>query len=882
MKFIYSVNTNFDTKINDQNPAKHTKLYGKWMKTFVRKEGDINDLFSDIQQGFSFGYHYHDIYYDDWKQSKNTSLWISSNFAVVDIDKNLSINEIFGHQLVKQCASLIYPTPNFDHSNNQIRYRLVFLLENTNTDPDRQKDLNRELARNFKQETGQATGLQTSFWGNKKLLDEDYRGAWSQIHSEKFLPDSAVDTLVNHWRSRQPRKTTPPKATGSVTTANSTTTKPSFKPLAIAPTHGEKIDTDTRSTYEVLFPDDVVAGFKVGTLPANQSSGSVSCPFPHYHKNNDVNPSAELINNGIRTFLKCHSEGISRYLVPPTYDDLSEDSLYKSDRINIRYEKYLDNNSKYPVKLYLGVNLVKSYLGSGKTHFLHKVITYAKLNNKTVLIFSHLRSLAFSISSRFGMTCYLKNDYSGNNIATNYYVVSPYSFEKPGLGVVSKQWDYVIIDEIEGLLSGVLAGFVDIPGKIKRVDITLQSLADLINNAESSILMDADLGKQTFNFIKDALPSSKVNLVWNEYKPEQRDVSLCCSLNHLKYLILESFSNNEKFLLLANSKKEIDLIYQYFRTIYPDFKILLITSSTIDNDECRKFIKSPDKLCTNYDAIFYTPSMSTGVSIKPTTKHFDKVYGYFKNSIHLDPVEGTKTTTPLQNSQMLFRYRHIVPIYLFIENDNIRNASWKSPYNKGSLVPIPRNETNILHQRTMDKHIEHYNYLISNYYSMHRAYFKQLGFKCELIYPTNKQEEFGFIFLGNHINATLHYLHYKGYTQLSKTKKFDKATTEDLKKVHHLFKNLDFDLTNLKFKSNDEFQATKSTLRDFTRYAVKYQSDIESILGMKYPVTFAVDPFPVVEKIFSILGFEVGKLQRPHHYQKTKMVDIYRLKDNNI
>ncbi|MBC8147461.1 MAG: hypothetical protein H8E98_05695 [Bacteroidetes bacterium] len=879
MTFTYSYNPQFDTKLKSNDELR------KWVNTFVRRDGDLNDLINNISLGYGFGHDYEDVYYNTWNQSKTSALWKSSKIAVIDIDDGWSYSKLLKSKFINKYATLIYPSPSFTPICTDIkncyysRIRVVFLLENTNTDPSRHYDLQRELSKLFGQNPAKATALNIGFFGNKRLsLDTTFRNTFLKVYPLKFLPDSVVDRLIKNWRSRKGGG----KKGSSGGTVNTITlsTKPPGPPLALPPTHGELVGPTARETYEVLFKDDIIAGRRVDAVPKNHKDDSIHCPLPHYHNNNDANPSAYIVNKGKNTYLGCYSEGIGRYLVPPTYDDLSDNVLKSVPSIDYRNEQYLDTTPNNPLILKPGINYIKSYMGSGKTQYLDRLVNYAKQNGKSVLVFSHLRSLAFSIATRFGLTPYLSSKYKASIKATDYYVASPYSFRKPLLGVMNKKWDYVIVDEISQLLIGVASGFSEREDQFTQIHLTLKDLAALIGNAEYSLLMDADLGMKTISFINDSLPNANQHLIWNKRKPTKRNIYFYYTILHLYSKILDSYYNNEKFIFVSNCKQELDNVYQNFTVFFPHFKILLISSTTIHNDECKRFIRNPNKYCVLYDAIFATPSMTCGVSIEPPNKDFAIVYGYFKNNIHTDNVLGTQSTTYLQNAQQLFRLRDVVPIHLFVEQSITKKATWKNPYQKHDLTPLIDNTNyhNILHNNTINNYFDFFNKNLARYYPAHRAYFKEtLGFDTELIYPTKEECMVGGIFLFEVFNTLMFALHNKGYNKLKKKEsKYGKTTIKQLKDICTLFKNVKFDISTLKFENSGGFVATKTTRRGFVNHCETHKADIETFLG-PFPATYKNDPFPLVEELFKLIDMKVCKMQANHHYQKNKIIDTYKL-----
>jgi hypothetical protein len=119
----------------------------------------------------------------------------------------------------------------------------------------------------------------------------------------------------------------------------------------------------------------------------------------------------------------------------------------------------------------------------------------------------------------------------------------------------------------------------------------------------------------------------------------------------------------------SNSKKFIEGLYKSFSGNFPHKKFKLITSESGADPEVREFIKNIKTDILNYDAIFSSPTIGTGIDITfpDNQKLIDVVYGFFDSNIN----------THFDIDQQLARVRHPKAVRVWINPSRYRKSTSK-------------------------------------------------------------------------------------------------------------------------------------------------------------------------------------------------------------
>lgn len=221
---------------------------------------------------------------------------------------------------------------------------------------------------------------------------------------------------------------------------------------------------------------------------------------------------------------------------------------------------------------------------------------------------------------------------------------------------------------------------------MKRPTDNFTILANLIASAQFVYCLDADLDQITMTGIiaclshvrnlskhysarQTEIDAKDIYCHLNQYKQHDKQVELFTGKNHLTADLLSSLKNGQRCYVTSNSKKYIEGLFQSFSGNFPEKKFKLITSESGSDPEVRAFIKNIKNDILNYDAIFSSPTIGTGIDITfpEDKKLIDGVYGFFDTNIN----------THFDIDQQIARVRHPKFIRVWINPSRFRKSTSK-------------------------------------------------------------------------------------------------------------------------------------------------------------------------------------------------------------
>ncbi|MHC5854399.1 plasmid replication protein, CyRepA1 family [Nostoc sp.] len=196
----------------------------------------------------------------------------------------------------------------------------------------------------------------------------------------------------------------------------------------------------------------------------------------------------------------------------------------------------------------------------------------------------------------------------------------------------------------------------------------LEVLEYIVYNAPLVVIADAHMDDLTVNFFLAMRPKGEVPyIIKNEWRNGERTIYWYegDDSSALVAQISAALMLGEKVMVASDSKRFIKKLDETFTIKYEESnsekshtqkkcRIWSVHSDNSGSDENVAFIKDITNAVKNFDALFTSPSLGTGVDI--SEYHFDLVFGVFHG------VSQTAT----ECAQQLYRYRPKVPFHIWV------------------------------------------------------------------------------------------------------------------------------------------------------------------------------------------------------------------------
>ena len=636
-----AINSNIIDKATSAVLAEHTG-------TFQNADITAAQLAQSVKNGYAFCAQHK----NGWRQQSN---FTEAGFLAVDIDHGLTVQDALEDEFVQRYASMIYTTPS--HTEEFQRFRIVFELEVVITDAMRMRDA--------------LTGLIMRLGGDKACKDACHMFYGSTestpILIGNILPEQQVDELVARTKESRPavasmawdHKRSNTRSIMVLPKDTQVKTESGVRRMISEIPAGERIFCPRHSDNK---PSAVTLRSKQGN-PGLYCSKCITTYFldngkggsgrdepqydfdyswdrilnltleeyEHYENENGV-PSLNVIRGGTITTLS------ERYL-PYINPDISREGKYSIlDSEGNLLAHRVANPEAGRLNIPYHITFVKSPKGTGKTEWLRSLVNDYKQTEASILLIGHRRSLIATSAARLGLTCYLCDSTGdgavtqGYNPATQHYAVCMDSLITR-LNTETHQYDLILIDESEQVFSHLLAETM----KDNRREI-LHTLKHFINKAKAVYLLDADLGRTTIEITDTLLEvTGDYQAIVNTWTPPNKTVLLYKGKNHLIGELVASLRRGERCFVCANSKAKIDQLYSEIGQQFWDTKRLLaVTSDNAQQPEIQQLIQGIKTRALEYDAIFVSPALGTGVDITFANdgQMIDSVFGIFEARVN--------------------------------------------------------------------------------------------------------------------------------------------------------------------------------------------------------------------------------------------------------
>ena len=282
---------------------------------------------------------------------------------------------------------------------------------------------------------------------------------------------------------------------------------------------------------------------------------------------------------------------------------------------------------------------VKSAKGTGKTTALQEVVKQALNRNKPVLLITHRIQLGKFLCEKVGIKW-----------GVGY---QEWGIQNRGLCIDSlwklnpSDWEgaIIILDEVEQSLWHLLHSNTCKDKRVRILKLFQQLISTILTTGGLVIAQDADLSDVSLEYLQKLAGIQLTPwVVVNQWKPEKAwDVTFYDSPNPtplIQQLELDLLAGRKCYVTTdsRSGRYSSETIERYLkerldklRHLYP--KTLIVSSHTTNTPghEAVDFVASINQKIPEYDAVFVTPSLGTGISID--VQHFDRVYGIFQGVI---------------------------------------------------------------------------------------------------------------------------------------------------------------------------------------------------------------------------------------------------------
>ncbi|AKI81608.1 replication origin binding protein [Acanthamoeba polyphaga mimivirus] len=386
----------------------------------------------------------------------------------------------------------------------------------------------------------------------------------------------------------------------------------------------------------------------------NYSNREEVCPISGTaHKSNGF----YVIETSKGYFMKCHSDKCknkkAKYLGPADATDMFVKCANQIDQQYLIMKGGIADAPKEPVKDII-INwlsndkiktlAVRSPMGTGKTTMIKKILDHYD-NIKKILWISHRQTLSKQIYGSFknhGFVNYM--DQKGNLFEHDRLIIQIDSLKRifkydKDYNTVFKQYDLVIIDEIEGNMNHFMSPYLrkDSDFSVRQ---TFQKMLNCIDTAKKLLVLDADLGMRSKLFIDNFGKSIVVN---NNYKPIQKIFEITNDLSSFQEILLADIKDGKNVCVVSMSASYLDKLEPKFAGL----KYVIHTSKS--DDKLKNELENVNYFWKKFQICCFSPTIECGVDFNE--KHFDKIYCYLKN--------GSKTCSQRSLLQMVGRIRQL-------------------------------------------------------------------------------------------------------------------------------------------------------------------------------------------------------------------------------
>lgn len=266
------------------------------------------------------------------------------------------------------------------------------------------------------------------------------------------------------------------------------------------------------------------------------------------------------------------------------------------------------------------IYLIKAHMKMGKTE---QCIKYLKAKEiKSAIIISFRRVFAADMKKRYE-DFELYSDINGPIAFSQHPKLICQVESLSRIQYPIPEIEVVIIDEIESVWSQFSHS------QMSDYHGVISTFKNLLLRAKKIIGMDADLSQRTFRLLRMIIP--KFDETYNLYKHPHNPMktiryNFVESRLSTVALALKNLYEGKNVVIVTNSIKVSDELYDFITTKIGDIKIGIYNSRTAESKKAKHFA-DVNHHWAKYQCMIYTPTVTSGVNF--TVPHFDIMIGIF-------------------------------------------------------------------------------------------------------------------------------------------------------------------------------------------------------------------------------------------------------------
>lgn len=313
---------------------------------------------------------------------------------------------------------------------------------------------------------------------------------------------------------------------------------------------------------------------------------------------------------------------------------------------------------------------IKSPIGTGKTKTFKRYVEsiVLKYPDIRILIITHRTNLVKSIDNALENVKFVRYDDFNQSWAPSYhdrFITTVDSCHKlaptSGTNKQTDKYDLVIFDEADQMLEHLTTGDTTIKNyRAKSLDM----FNFLIKSSKNIICASATLSNIEINFLSRLAPGgrSDITTVENIHPPKKKKFIRYASDGALMREMSRYISNNKKLAVACNSMNSAEKLYRKLIKHFPNKKIELVTSKTVDaqHDLIQALIN--EQLPFDVDVVIYSSTLGTGFDISRI--YFDAVFCLFTRNNALAATDLLQLTGrpryPISNEVHVFVGRGVI------------------------------------------------------------------------------------------------------------------------------------------------------------------------------------------------------------------------------